>query len=191
MLSDRLALVFPVFIVALLAALTLWLDQIVRTAPSSPTDGRNDPDFIVDNFVANQTGLDGLLKHTLRARRMTHFVFDDSTHLDQPRLTHFSEKRLDLRAESDSARLSSDGQEVLMSGNVRLTRAASGNQSELTLLTSSLLVIPDKGLARTDQPVVIRNATSNTEAVGLEFDYGRQHLTLLHDVRTSLKPSPQ
>ena len=32
MLSDRLALAFPVFAVALLTALSFWLDAVVRTA---------------------------------------------------------------------------------------------------------------------------------------------------------------
>ncbi|MCA3151393.1 MAG: LPS export ABC transporter periplasmic protein LptC [Rhodocyclaceae bacterium] len=59
------------------------------------------------------------------------------------------------------------------------------NQSELVLLTESLLVAPDKNFARTDAPVVIRNATSRTDAVGLEFDYNTRQLELLRDVRTT------
>jgi lipopolysaccharide export system protein LptC len=90
----------------------------------------------------------------------------------------------------DTARMSSDGEEVLLTGNVRLTRAPTANQSELVLLTTSLLVTPNKGFARTADPVVIQNATSHTDAVGLEFDYNTRQLTLLRDVRTTFRPGP-
>jgi lipopolysaccharide export system protein LptC len=190
MLSDRLALAFPIFVVALLAALTLWLDQIVQTGTAAGAAARHDPDFIVEDFVSTQTGLDGLTRHTLRADRMLHYVDDDSTHLAQPRLVHFTDKRLAVNAISDTARMSSDGEEVLLTGNVRLTRAPTANQSELVLLTTSLLVTPNKGFARTADPVVIQNATSHTDAVGLEFDYNTRQLTLLRDVRTTFRPGP-
>jgi lipopolysaccharide export system protein LptC len=188
MIGERLALAFPVFVVALLTALSFWLDAVVRTATPQEATRRHDPDFIVDNFVARQTGPDGQLKHTLRATRMTHFLDDETTHLDNPRLVHYTEKRLEVTATADRADLSSDGEVVRMSGNVRLTRAAVGNQGELVLLTESLVVTPDKGFAQTDQPVVIQDANSRTDAVGLEFDYNTRQLQLLRDVRTRWQP---
>ena len=190
MLSDRLALAFPVFAVLLLTALSFWLDAVVQKANPPDTVRRHDPDFIVDNFVASQTGTNGLLLHTLRARRMTHFLDDDSSHLEEPRLVHFTPKGLEVTARSDSAQLSSDGATILLTGNVRMTRAPVANQSELVLLTESLVVTPDKNFARTDQPVVIQNATSRTDAVGLEFDYNTRQLELLRDVRTTWQSPP-
>jgi lipopolysaccharide export system protein LptC len=190
MLSDRLALAFPVFVVAMLTALSFWLDAVVGTATPQEKQLRHDPDFIVDNFVANQTGIDGRLKHTLHATRMSHFLDDDTTHLENPRLVHYTEKRLEVTATSDRAQLSSDGEVIQLSGNVRLTRAAVGNQTELVLLTERMVVTPDKGFARTDQPVVIRNGTSRTDAVGLEFDYNTRQLELLSEVRTTWQAVP-
>ncbi len=190
MLSDRLALAFPVVVAGLLAGITFWLDNLVRNAPPTSTAGRNDPDFIVESFTATQTGPDGMLRHVLRARRMTHFPLDDSTLLEQPRLTHFTEKRQMVGAVADQATMSSDGEQVLLTGNVRLTRAATATHSELRLLTSALLVTPNRNKARTDQPVIIEDARSRTNAVGLEFDYESRHLTLLSAVRTTWLPPP-
>lgn len=190
MMSDRLALAFPLFVVALLTALSFWLDAVVRTAPAQERMKRHDPDFIIDNFVASQTGVDGLPRHLLRATRMSHFLDDDTTHLDLPRLVHYTDKRLEVSASADRAQLSSDGEVIHMSGNVHLTRAAVANQSELVLLTDSLTVTPGKGFAQTDQPVVIRDATSRTHAIGLEFDYNTRQLELLRDVRTTWQVSP-
>jgi lipopolysaccharide export system protein LptC len=185
MLSDRLALAFPVFAVALLTALSFWLDAVVRTADPRDAAVRHDPDFIVDNFTARQTGPEGLLVHTLHAQRMTHYLDDDTSHLEKPHLVHVTAKGLEVTAKADRAQLSGDGQSLQLSGNVRMTRAPVAGQSELVLLTESLLVNPDRNFARTDEPVVIRNATSRTDAVGLEFDYATRQLDLLRDVRTT------
>lgn len=185
MLSDRLALAFPVFVVVLLTALSFWLDAVVQTARPQDTVARHDPDLIVDNFIASQTGPKGQLLHTLRARRMTHYLDDDTSQLDGPNLVHFTENGLQVTARADRAQLSGGGEDIQMSGNVQLTRAAVGDQSELVLLTEALLVTPDKNFARTDAPVVIRNATSRTDAVGLEFDYNTRQLELLRNVRTT------
>lgn len=185
MLSDRLALAFPVFVVALLTALSFWLEAVVQQANPRSAEVRHDPDFIVENFTASQTSPEGLLRHTLRARRMTHFLDDNASHLEQPSLVHFTDQGLEVTAQSDHAQMSGDGQVIQLSGNVRLTRAPVANQSELVLLTESLLVAPDKNFALTDAPVVIRNATSRTDAVGLEFDYNTRQLELLRDVRTT------
>ena len=138
-----------------------------------------------ENLIASRTGPGGLLRHTLRARRMTHFLDDDTSQLDEPDLVHFTETGLQVTARADRAQLSGGGEDIQMSGNVRLTRAAVGNQSELVLLTETLLVTPDRNFARTDAPVVIRNGTSRTDAVGLEFDYNTRQLELLRDVRTT------
>jgi len=190
MLSDRLALAFPLLVVALLTALSFWLDAVVRADPAQERTKRHDPDFIVDNFVASQTGPDGQPRHLLRAARMSHFLDDDTTHLDHPRLVHYTDKRLEVSAIADRAQLSSDGEEVRMSGNVQLTRAAVAGRSELVLFTESLTVTPNTGFARTDRPVVIRDAASRTDAIGLEFDYNTRRLELLRDVRTTWQAPP-
>jgi lipopolysaccharide export system protein LptC len=112
-------------------------------------------------------------------------VGDDTSHLEKPHLVHVTTKGLEVTAKADRAQLSGDGQSLRLSGNVRMTRAPVAGQSELVLLTESLLVNPDRNFARTDEPVVIRNATSRTDAVGLEFDYATRQLDLLRDVRTT------
>ncbi len=191
MLSDRLALAFPVFVVVLLTALSFWLDAVVQTANPPDRTRRHDPDFIVHNFTASQTGPDGELKHTLRASRMTHYLDDDTSQLEQPVLVHFAEKGQQVSAQADRAQISGDGETIQLSDNVRLVRAPVASQSEMVLLTESLLVTPNRNFARTDEPVVIQNATSRTDAVGLEFDYRTRQLELLRDVRTTWKPPPR
>ena len=186
--SERLALAFPVLVAAVLAALTLWLDQLVQSGNTPARAVSREPDFVVHELSATQTGEDGRPKHVLKASRMIHYPADDTTLLEQPRLSHFRENSMEVQARSQRATLSGDGRTVQMSGDVLLVRGAYGNQGELTMRTEELTVLPDEGIARTAMPVTLTSPTSRTDATGLEFDYDRRRLTLQSNVRMSIRP---
>jgi len=186
--GERLALTFPLLVAALLAALTFWLDQLVQSGAEQTRAISREPDFVVHDLSATQTGEDGRPRHVLKASRMTHYPADDSTLLEQPRLSHFRDSRMEVQARAEQATVSGDGRTLQMSGGVLLVRGAYAGQGELTLRTEQLTVLPEQGRAHTGAPVTLTSPTSRTDAVGLEFDYDRRQLTLLSNVRVSIRP---
>src|SRR5687768_18034690 len=89
---DRIGGLFPFVLLALLAALTFWLDRIVQPpAAAGPGRMRHDPDYVVDGLSAVRMDEQGRVKHTLRAQRMTHFPDDDVTVLVQPKFVTYAE----------------------------------------------------------------------------------------------------
>ncbi len=166
---NRLSQFFPLLLLAVLASLTLWLDQAVQEPDRTAENQRADPDFIVDNLVARRLDASGNVKHTLYAARMTHFPHDDSTVLASPRLIS-STSRAPTTITSRTARVSSGGDNVYFEDNVRVSRAAYENRSEMVLETEFLHVIPDENIARTDRPVTITDAHTVATAIGLELN---------------------
>ncbi len=166
---NRIAQFFPVLLLAILASLTLWLDKAVQESGKTEETRRADPDFIVDNIVARRLDADGNIKHTLYATRMTHYPHDDSTVLTNPRLVS-STSRAPTTITSSTARVSSGGENVYFEDNVRVSRAAYADRSELVLETDFLHVIPDQNIARTDRPVTITDAHTFARAIGLELN---------------------
>jgi len=183
---DRFSAAFPLLLVAVLAALTFWLERLVQ-APAPARDGsaRHDPDYIVENLVGVTMGKDGLRLHQLEASRMLHYPDDDSTYLDSPRLTKFENERIALRITAKSANVSSEGKTVDFVDDVRAVRSATPTQSELVLTTDRLHVVPDDDYARTDSPVTIVDANTKVTAVGLEFNNNAKVVKLLSNVRGS------
>ncbi len=183
---DRFTAAFPLLLVAVLAALTFWLEHVVQP-PAAPNDGstRHDPDYIVENFVAVRMGPDGMRLHQLEADRMLHYPDDDSTHLDAPRLVKFDHEAITLSITSRTARVSSEGETVDFQDDVRAVRTATPTQSELVLSTDFLHVVPDKDYARTDRPVTIVDANTQVTAVGLELFNEAKVVRLLSNVRGS------
>lgn len=171
MMNERLAAWFPLLLLAILAALTFWLDRAVQP-PAGKSDGatRHDPDFIVDRVSAMRTTADGGIRHTLFAEKMIHYPDDDSTNLQSPKFVSYASGKAPITITSREALLSKDGENVYFQDNVRVTRAPYGDKSELVMETSYLHVIPNDNVVRTDRPVVITDANTVVNAIGLELN---------------------
>ena len=184
-MMQRLSAWFPVVLLAIVAAMTVWLDRQVQP-PERARDAkaRHDPDFIVDNFSATRIGPDGIPRYTVSARRMTHYPDDDTTHLDAPKFVNFGQPGAALTVTSISAMLSSNGENAYFTDDVRLVRPAYAGGSELTVQTTSLHIIPDAHLAKTADPVRISDANTLITSVGLEFNNQTRVLKLLSKVRS-------
>jgi lipopolysaccharide export system protein LptC len=187
-MNDRIALALPVVALALLAALSAWLNHLVQGGPAERVAPPDEPGFVVENFVATTTGQDGRPRAILRAQRLLHYPHDDTTHLVRPQSRQYDDRRVPLSASADRALVSSDGRDIHLHGNVLLVRGAHGERGELRLRTDYLHLIPDRGLARTDRAVLIEDANSRIEAVGLEFDHDARTLRLLSRVRSVFRP---
>ncbi len=189
-MMQRLTAWFPVVLLAAVAAVTVWLDRQVQP-PERTRDGkmRHDPDYIVENFAATRIGPDGTPRYTLSARRMVHYPDDDTTHIDAPRLVNFG--AADTTMTSKTAMLSSNGENIYLTDDVLLVRAAYADKSELTVRTSWLHIIPDADTAKTDRPVQITDANTLITSIGLEFNHKTRILNLLSNVRGRYeKPKP-
>lgn len=183
-MTSRLPAWFPLALLILLAVLTFWLDRAVQL-PTLARDGssRHDPDYIVENFSATRMGLDGAPRYTLSAKRMLHYPDDDTTHLEQPRFVSTESAKPVLRAKADQATLSSNGENVYLSGNVIMQREASDGQGGTTIASRFLHVIPDDDIIKTDKAATITGTGFVINAVGVVINNRTRVMQLLSQVR--------
>lgn len=178
---------FPIAVLALLAALTFWLERITR--PEAPRiDGRmrHDPDFIVERFDARQFGEDGALRYALAADRMVHYPDDGTTIATRPELSYFGDPGAP-RLNADRARINADASVIVLIDNVEARREATGRTPALRLSTSELTVMPDQGLATTAAPVRIMHGLSVITGTGLELHNQDATAMLKSDVRATIR----
>lgn len=180
---NRLSQIFPLLLLAILAALTFWLDQAVQQGTQAAENERADPDFIVDNVVARRLDVNGNVKHTLYASKMSHFPLDDSTHLVSPRFISNASATAPVTITSRTARVSSGGENVYFEDDVKAVRAAYEDRSEMMLETSFLHVLPDDSIARTDRPITITDAHTVATAIGLELNSENRTVKFLSNFR--------
>lgn len=178
---------FPIAVLALLAALTFWLDRITR--PEQPrTDGRmrHDPDFIVERFDARQFGENGALRYALAAERMVHYPEDGTTIATRPALSYFGDPGAP-HLSSDRARISADASVIVLIDNVEARREATGRTPQMLLSTNELTVKPDEGVATTPAPVRIVHGTSVITGKGLELNNRDSTAMLKSNVRATIR----
>lgn len=180
---TRFSQFFPLLLLAVLAGLTFWLDQAVQQGAQGSGTERHDPDFIVEKIVAHRMDANGDVKHTLHADRMTHYPDDDSTHLLSPRFISNASARAPMTITSRTARVSSGGEHIYFETDVRATRAAYANRSEMVMETSYLHVTPDEHIARTDRPVTVTDAHTVARAIGLELNSETRTVKFLSQFR--------
>ncbi len=187
---HRLREWLPLLPLLLLLAAAYWLNLQVQPLPPKPDSSkRHDPDFIVNKFSATTLNELGVPRFILSAQEMVHYPDDDSTHLDKPQLSSFNAELPPVYAFAKRGEVSSKGEEVFLRDEVKLVRAASGTQSEMTLTTDFLHVIPDSDLAETSRPVILQDAHSIVHAVGLQFDSKARVLKLLAQVKSQHDPA--
>jgi lipopolysaccharide export system protein LptC len=184
-LSKRSAIVFPIVILSVLALLTAWVNHMVQP-PQAKLDGssRHDPDYIMSNFVTSQTDVNGILRYKLAATEMKHFPDDDSTDIQRPRYTQYSVGKPYTQVEALRGYITSDGEQVQLVDNVKITRQAFAGKGEMTVETEYLNILPNQDLVRTDSPVVIKQAPKTViYATGMVYEKNTRTVTLLHRVR--------
>ena len=178
----------PLGVLAMLVALTWWLDQLVKPEGDRASGAkRHDPDLIVENFSARKYGEDGKTLYTLAARKMVHYPDDESAQLERIDFEAYEPRQPRVTIASDRGRVLEGGDKVWFEGNVVLVRESDGKYEASRLTTDRLLVLPDTGVARTSSPVLLENPSARVEAKGLELN--NQARTLRLDrVRATYRP---
>lgn len=175
---GRSAIWFPLVLLAMLAALTLWIDRTVQP-PQPKRDGssRHDMDYKVNNFSTTKSDRNGNPRYVLSATELLHYPDDDSTQLMRPRFTQYSANKPYTQIQGQRGQISSNGEDVYFMDHVQVVRGASPGRGELTVLTEYLHLIPEKEIAVTDRPVSILQAP-HTVIRGTGMEYNKKERTL-------------
>ncbi|OGV77135.1 MAG: LPS export ABC transporter periplasmic protein LptC [Methylotenera sp. RIFCSPLOWO2_02_FULL_45_14] len=183
--GARSTIGFPLALLLLLALLSFWIDKSVQpAAPKIDGSSRHDPDYIMSNFVTTQTDINGDLRYKLAAAEMRHFPDDDTTHLQKPRYTQFAVGKPYTQVEGLRGYISSNGEEVELVDDVKVTRQAFAGKGEMTIETDYLKIRPNEELVTTESPVIIRQAPKTViYATGMIYEKKKRTVTLLHKVR--------
>ena len=175
-----------------LLGVTYWLNQqVLPGLPTPDSSKRHDPDAIVENFSATKLNEQGTPSFIMAAKKLLHYPDDDSTTLEEPRITMLSTGQPAIHAAAKSATISSKGDEVFLHDDVEVLRDATKLQDSLRLQTDYLRIVPDQDLADSDRAVTIVDAHNIIHAIGMELDNKTRTLKLLSQVRSDHVPDNQ
>ncbi len=119
------AIWFALILLALLAALTLWIDRTVQPpAPKRDGSTRHDPDYTVSNFLSSKPDTEGNPRYSLAGSEMRHYPDNDTTELTRPFFKQYSSKKPTIQVQGERGLISPNGENVYFMDNVKVVRAA-------------------------------------------------------------------
>jgi len=137
-------------IVVVLAALTAWMqsDLIAEPEEELSIEQRHDPDYYIENFTAVGMDIDGTRKYVLEAARMVHFPDDDTSLLDKPHIIKLAPNEAPTHIYAETGWVAPDGDEVIMTGNVRVIRGKDETGSGGVTTTEKLRIVLEEPISQ-------------------------------------------
>lgn len=126
----------------ILGLLSIWLQFGLIQQEQVVFDGneRHDPDYYIENFTAIGMDEEGNRRYVLEAERLVHYPDDDTALLDNPHVIQYEVIGSPRHIYSESGWVSSNGNEVLLTGNVRVMQGTGGEN----IATDKLKVYLDR-----------------------------------------------
>jgi len=174
---------FPIILLALLAALSFWLQKSVDRN-EAPHDGkfRHDPDAIAENFSIRRFDDNGQLKYRLTSPYLVHFGDDDSSLVTMPTLINYRQDAPPITLSGKNAKIGAKGEVVYLWDGVVARRPATEERAEMTASMPDLTAQPDQGTAFTNSPVEIVQGRSWLKGTGLAIDNNNATMVLQSQV---------
>ena len=143
---KQLENVLYISILGLVGLFGLSLQDSLVDDPQEIRDfqNRHDPDYYIENFTA--TGLDknGERKFVIEAERMAHFPDDDTALLDSPHVIEYRKGYAPRHTYADSGWMSSSGDEILLTGSVRIVIEADEESPGGEMRAKKMRILLDK-----------------------------------------------
>lgn len=141
-MNLREKIVFLVVISALVS-LSLWLQFGIIHTPAVAVEEMqtHDPDYYVNNFTAIGMDDNGHRKYVLEAERLVHYPDDDTALLDNPHIIQYEPGQAPKHTYAESGWISSDGDEVLLTGNVRVIQGRGEDGAGGIMTTNKLRIL--------------------------------------------------
>jgi lipopolysaccharide export system protein LptC len=153
-----------------------------------------DPGYAARDAVVIETGYDGRERYRLNAKLIRQQTEAGEIELESLSMDYFPGAQASAQGTpstgadekwhltSDRGQVRADGDDVQLSGNVRVTGPAPGTGQPLTLATSELRMHTPTQFIETNSPVTINWSGHELEAMGLEADLKQGNLRLKSDI---------
>lgn len=188
-MRDRLSMLIAAVLLAVVTVTSYWYSREMRRPTTRTPPSPGTPDFVVQHVVLTQFDESGQARYKLFAEELSYFNENDDIDLTRPRLVSLLPDEPQLQASSARARVTNAGEQVLMTGDVLLQRAAAGNRPALTIRTERMTAIPDEERFSADVPVQIEQGGTRLAGAAMDYDNLKRVLTVSGGLRGEMAPA--
>ena len=186
-LRDRLISFFGLAVLAILVTASAYYAIKSNFDDGASEPNKDSPDFATCDCVITIFDRDGTGKHRLFSEYAEHYSDGHSVSI-RPKLVTLSPDKPQLKISANTASTMDEGQTVVFTGNIVLTRNGDRNNAPLRLTTSRAVVNTDTQVVTGETPVRIEHGTDTSTGIGFTFDNVDRTATLYSNVHTVIIP---
>jgi len=143
---------------------------------------RRVPDYQVDQIRLVSMEVSGVPAYRLQAETLLHFPSEKWSDLTVPRMQFYQQNTVNWHVTANKGRVYDEGEDVLLSGNVILTRPADSDNGAMMVHTEALLVHTDSQTAETRLLARVEADTHQLKGIGMQADMIKGNIKFLSDV---------
>jgi LPS export ABC transporter protein LptC len=160
----------PLALLAGVASLTFWLEQVAKPDTAKGKKGLGEPDAIVENFHSTLNDKNGQPLYQLKATRLRYYGKLNQTEVENPDLNHLSPQDGVLHITSLHAEVAPDGETITFDGQVNMTQTPPGSTKSYRLQSARIDAYPNQHRVSVPSAVTVSGPGLQLSASSLEMD---------------------
>lgn len=169
----RLGAWTPVLLLAIAAAFSWWVAQVVMRAEQHPKLSAAQsalPDYLLHDFSAASYNAQGQLSAVLRGVQMAHLPATDTFDITAPRLHAVNPQGLVTTATAQRGLSNKDGSNLQLLGNAVVERSGTANQPPVVVRSDFLNIFPNQQIVQSNRPTVVQQGQTQFSGNSLQFN---------------------
>ncbi len=169
----RLSAWTPVLLLALAAAFSWWVAQVVMRAEQNPRIGaaHSDlPDYLLRGFSAASYNAQGQLSAVLRGTQMVHLPASDTFDITAPQLRAVNPQGIVTTASALRGLSNKDGSNVQLLGQAVVERSGVPHQAPLIVRSEFLNIFPNQQIVQSNRPTVVQQGQTVFSGNAVDFN---------------------
>jgi len=163
----------PVLLLAVAAAFSWWVAQVVMQAEQHPKLSPAQsalPDYLLHDFSAASYNAQGQLSAVLRGKQMVHLPATDTFDITAPQLRAVDPQGLVTTANALRGLSNKDGSNVQLLGHAVVERRGTSGQPPVVVHSDFLNVFPNQQIVQSNRPTVVQQGQTQFSGNSLDFN---------------------
>ena len=156
--------------------------QVSRVDPNQES-----PDFASRDCVVTTFEADGTAKQRMFSEYVEHYSDGRSISI-KPKLVTLAPNKPQLKVSANTASTLDEGETVVLTGNILLTRTGDREVAPLRLTTSHAIVYPDTQVVTGNAHVRVEHGADSSTGIGFYYDNIDRTVRFDSDVHTFIMP---
>jgi LPS export ABC transporter protein LptC len=136
------------------------------------------PEFFLEQSLTTNYTADGKIDYQMNSDYLEYYKFRDTANINQAYFIFYNKDRLPWHSRSDKAVVFNNGEDIQLSGNVKVWQP----DRQMEIITESILLSDSRSFAETSDVIHLKSPSGNLKSKGMKADFNTEKLQFFADV---------